>query len=409
MKFKKFFALAAALSVTSAMLFSGCTQEKENSQVSVQTETSVSSAASSDVSDSESSNEETSKTESSSEESSKTESSHTNSTETVSNDESSKEEVSAVKTENTITPRVWEVKDDDGNVMYMMGTIHLGNDEIMHMPDYFESAFASCDTLAVECDMSKAALDITSILGFMYTDKSTIKDHVSKEDYEKVSSMLSGSPYYNQVYDYVKPIMWVSLGEMAAASNIGLSENYAVDTMLTNRAYKENKNVLEVEGSVYQTQVISSIPDEIQNMLFHEMAITDNYLEEMEKEMDELYTNWKQGNEIQSEEEISGEESITEEQQKYIDEYNRIMLVDRNVGMADKAEEYIKSDKKTFFAVGSAHFYGDTGILKLMEDRGYSIRLLTSEDAAEISESAQSQGSSVSSASETDPAVPRAA
>ena len=54
-------------------------------------------------------------------------------------------------------------------------------------------------------------------------------------------------------------------------------------------------------------------------------------------------------------------------------EYYKIMLTDRNIGMTNKIDELIKDGKKHTVAVGAAHFIGDDGILKLLEEKGYKI------------------------------------
>lgn len=56
-------------------------------------------------------------------------------------------------------------------------------------------------------------------------------------------------------------------------------------------------------------------------------------------------------------------------------EYNKAMLIDRNIGMADKIDGYLKSDKKAeyFIVVGAAHYLGEHGVIKLLEDKGYTV------------------------------------
>ena len=54
-------------------------------------------------------------------------------------------------------------------------------------------------------------------------------------------------------------------------------------------------------------------------------------------------------------------------------EYEKIMFDDRNLNMADKAEEYLKTGKTTFYIVGAGHMVGETGIIKLLRDRGYTV------------------------------------
>lgn len=309
---------------------------------------------------------------------------------------------------NTITPMICEISDDEGHILYTMGTIHLADENALNMPDYFETAFNASDALAVECNSKLGGIDLMSVTKFMYTDKTTIRDHVSAEDYYKVVNVVKDSPLYTQVYDYVKPMMWVSLAEVCAASKIGLSESYGVDNLLMDRAEKSGKEILEVEGTEKQFAIIADMPDEIQNLLFHELAATDDYLNEMGKSLDELYKSWKSGNAVEDDNSLN-EESFTDEEKQLIDSYYNIMLYDRNEGMADKAEEYLHSGQTVFMAVGLAHFGGEKGIYKLLENRGYKVRQLSHGDAVKDLSSVIKPGESSVSVSETDPAIPRAA
>ncbi len=385
MKFKRICAFAAAAVLTAACAFSGCSKNDDKTEE----KSAQQSTASQSVQSAQPSAE--SKTESKQQESYA--------------DESSADESSV----DSITPRVCEITDDAGNKMYTMGTIHLADESVMHMPGYFETAFAQSDAVAVECDISLGGIDIMSLTKLMYTDKTTIKDHVSADDYEKVKSIVSSSPYYNQMYDYIKPMMWASLAETTAASEAGLSESYGVDNMLISRAGKEGKEILELEGTQQQMELIGDMPEEIQNFLFHEIAAEENYLDGMKEQLTVLYDSWKKGEELASEEEGSDEQELTEEQEELLEKYNTLMLYDRNEKMAEKAEEYISSGKTVFMAVGSAHFYGDKGIYKLLEDKGYHIRQLTDKDAVKAEDSGGESTEASDDVSQTDPAALRAA
>ena len=57
------------------------------------------------------------------------------------------------------------------------------------------------------------------------------------------------------------------------------------------------------------------------------------------------------------------------------------MLTDRNIGMADKAEEYLDSGKSVFFAVGAAHMVDSDGVVQLMKDRGYTVERISVNEA----------------------------
>ena len=238
MKLKRIYAFAAVVILTASCAFAGCSDNNGGKDE----KSAQQSPASEIVQDSEPSAAEK-KTESKQEKS------------------SSEESSSPASSEDTITPRICEVTDDAGNKIYTMGTIHLADESVMHMPGYFETAFAQSDAVAVECDIQLGGIDIMNLTKLMYMDKTTIKDHVSAEDYEKVKSIVSSSPYYNQMYDYIKPMMWASLAEATAASEAGLSESYGVDNMLISRAQKEDKEVIEIEGTEMQMTLIGEMPE----------------------------------------------------------------------------------------------------------------------------------------------------
>ena len=64
---------------------------------------------------------------------------------------------------------------------------------------------------------------------------------------------------------------------------------------------------------------------------------------------------------------------LDEETRTIVDEYNKKLIDERNVGMAKAAEEYIESGDTVFFAVGSGHMLGDAGIVNLLKNDGYKV------------------------------------
>ncbi|MBQ8133720.1 MAG: TraB/GumN family protein [Clostridia bacterium] len=318
-----------------------------------------------------------------------------------------------LRQENTITPTVWEVTDKNGKIIYMMGSIHAADSAVLNMPDYFETAYEKCDSLAVECDISEVSSDTNFLFDYiklyMYTDNTTIKDHVSEEAYNNAVEILKSEGLYSSMYDLYKPIMWTSFIETAALKESGLSSNYGVDSMLIDRAKTDKKTILELESVEFQMEMLAQIPDNIQTAIFDSYA-DENAFNDMQDDLKELYEHWKEGT-VTAEEAIGDTEGMTQEEIQLMNEYNKIMLYDRNIGMAEKAHEYLDSGKTVMFVAGAAHFQGDKGIIKLMENDGCTVRELTTEDAEEkVREiSVITQTIDEVSKEETDPGVPKAA
>lgn len=45
----------------------------------------------------------------------------------------------------------------------------------------------------------------------------------------------------------------------------------------------------------------------------------------------------------------------------------------RNVQMAEKIEEVVQNENKPFIAIGYLHFAGESGLLSLLEEKGYTV------------------------------------
>ncbi|MGN1457058.1 MAG: TraB/GumN family protein [Acutalibacteraceae bacterium] len=288
-----------------------------------------------------------------------------------------------------ITPAVWKVTDENGNYIYMMGSIHAADEAVNNMPDYFENAFKECTALAVEADVTSVTSDISQAVDMaqkmIYTDGTTIKDHISDDTYQKAVKILTDNNMYTALYDYYMPFAWTSLMDNIVISKSGLDVNLGVDSVLTKRAKKENKKVLEVESIDFQLDLFKSFSDETQELLLKSYT-DDGVIEEQAKAVNELYDKWKKG--TITEEDVSDdvdESSLTDKEKQMLDEYNKKMLDDRNINMADKAEEYMQGSDTVMFVVGAAHFQGEKGVLQLMKDKGCTVTQLTSDDVGDVS------------------------
>lgn len=362
MKIRKIMCGLLACAMLSLFTFSGC--NGQNSEQSSQPSESVSNTQSSQPSESSQSKE--------------------------SSEPQSEQQSSENSAENEkITPAVWKVTDENGNYIYMMGSIHAADDAINNMPDYFENAFKECTALAVEADVTNVTSDISQAVDMaqkmMYTDGTTIKDHISADTYQKAVQLLTDNNMYTSLYDYYMPFAWTSLIDNIIINESGLDANNGVDTVLIKRAKKENKKVLEVESVDFQLNLFKDFSDETQELMLKAYT-EDGVMEEQVKAINELYDKWKKGT-ITAEDVIddADESSMTDEEKALIDEYNKKMLDDRNINMADKAEEYMQGSDTVMFVVGAAHFQGEKGILQLMKDKGCTVTQLTSDDVSDVS------------------------
>lgn len=261
---------------------------------------------------------------------------------------------------------MWEVK-HNGNTVYLVGSMHIADDSFYPLRAEFEQAFAEADYLGVEIDLSKAVDEAQQQLIMnmgMYQDGSTLKDHVSKETYAKVGDILKKNGMKPDALDAFKPwVVETTIGSLKAIKS-GYEAAEGIDLYFIQKAMKRKMPVLELESYESQLGMFDHFSKELQEKNLN--ATLDNF-DVAENQVDNMADMWKQGDDkalLELTNSMAGDA-----------EYNKAMLIDRNIGMADKIDGYLKSDKKAeyFIVVGAAHYLGEHGVIKLLEDKGYTV------------------------------------
>lgn len=266
---------------------------------------------------------------------------------------------------------MWEVQ-NNGNTVYLVGSIHIANESFYPLRKEYEQAFAEADYLGVEVDitqisdeaMQKRVLEIGA-----YKDGSRLQDHLSTYTYAKLGKALLANDWDRDALDHFKP--WVA--EMVVSSFAPANDEYksadGIDLHFIQKAAERKITVMELESQDSQLNMLNNFSDELQEqMLYSTLYDLDNPNQaDLNESTDEAAEMWKTGDEkklLELTNSTAGDE-----------EYNKAMLVDRNIGMAQKIDGYLKSggNQQYFIVVGAAHYLGNDGILHLLEKKGYTV------------------------------------
>ena len=198
---------------------------------------------------------------------------------------------------------------------YLFGTIHLGDPRVLKLHPNAEAAFKASDTFYAEIDLDPGAqLQVAPLV--MRKDAKKLTEAIGPELTNKLNKVLK------DINPALSAAPFDALKTWAVAASLPLIESQlmgkaALDAALYQRAMKENKKTGALESADSQVAVF---------------------------------------------------EKFTEQEQQ-------ILLDDRNIGMANKANEFMQAapTKCHFFAVGAAHYTGKTAVQDLLEEKGYTI------------------------------------
>jgi uncharacterized protein YbaP (TraB family) len=270
---------------------------------------------------------------------------------------------------------MWEVKAREGDgKLYLLGSIHVGKDDMYPLNPIITDAFESSDILAVECDSTSVFQrpDYLQLMEkLMYTDGTDIRDHIPEDLYEKTDAFLREKGLSIGFFSLYKPVVLAQNITSLMLEEWGYSSDKGIDVYFINLARERGMEIIEIESVEFQFDMLGGFSDEIQIM---ELRHTLEGIETSRIILEGMLEFWNTGDVRSFEELISQEDdSLSPGEKELYREYEKIMFDDRNLNMADKAEEYLKTGKTTFYIVGAGHMVGETGIIKLLRDRGYTV------------------------------------
>ncbi|MBQ7800780.1 MAG: TraB/GumN family protein [Oscillospiraceae bacterium] len=288
--------------------------------------------------------------------------------------------------ETEATPLFYHVTGADGQEMWLLGTIHVGDARNASLPQEIYDALDSSAALAVEFDTDAFTADMTTdadltariAAAYCYTDGSTTADHLDAELYQNAVDLLTASGSYNASMLVMKPSVYTqAIQDFYIRQGTSLVAEKGVDSRLLRYARDNSIEIRDIESGIFQLELLMGFSDELQEYLLKD---TLNYTSlEYGAETTDLYEKWCAGDEAVLREALTEDLSeLTAEELPLYEEYNKAMNTDRNEGMLEAATEYLESGETVFYAVGLAHLLDSTnGLVDALRAAGYTVELVS--------------------------------
>jgi len=269
------------------------------------------------------------------------------------------------------TPLFWKAE-KEGKTIYLMGTIHIGSDDLYPLPDVVYDAMEESQTLFVEVDLrglDKAALGETiSSLSFM--PDASLFDLLDSDTWFALDKVLDKYQLQLIQLDHLQPWYFVYLLSGLPAARGDYDPELGVDLYLMDLADREDVSVVSLETLDFQLKMFSdwSLEDQIE--------LLEGSLTEDDVSMDSLtalHDAWKDGDEAA----IISQEEASEGASEIMDAFWTKLIDERNHSMLESILKEMKTLDTAFVAVGAMHMVGDHGLAALLREDGFTVALLS--------------------------------
>lgn len=257
---------------------------------------------------------------------------------------------------------LWKATSAVGEV-YLLGSIHFAKPEMYPLDARIEEAFADSDNVVVEVDISaenELAQQALALQLGMYKDGTTIKDHISPESFERFEAFLQKKGMPLMVFQAFRPWTAAATLQVLEMQRMGFQAEIGIERHFLRQAEEQGKAVHELETAEFQLRMLAEMPEDLQEMFL--MSTVDEY-EVFEERMDDMLTAWKTGDAAALEGMLL---EGYEDKPELHPLYQRI-VIDRNVGMAEKVIDMLKGGGTWFVIAGAAHMVGEQGVAELVK------------------------------------------
>ncbi|SER83919.1 TraB/GumN family protein [Salipaludibacillus aurantiacus] len=254
--------------------------------------------------------------------------------------------------------------EENGQTVYLFGSVHVGDEEMYPLHNDIEEAFQEADYLAVEIDTADVnEMEASQVMmeHGTYTDGTSLSDVVDDEIYEEAADRLAAYGLNEAMINQFKPwFVSMMLSDLALEETDYRSEE-GIDMHFIERAHESGLPVISLESIESQIESLSSAPEEEQVESLEEMVKQFDIYEE---ELETMINVWKAGN-----------TDIFAQLREMDGDTDQLAMDERDEDMTAQIEEFLSDDSgDTYFVVvGALHLAGENSIPDLLTERGYSV------------------------------------
>jgi uncharacterized protein YbaP (TraB family) len=257
---------------------------------------------------------------------------------------------------------LWEISRQDSVPSYLFGTIHSEDPGVIDLAPAVEKAFTGCRQVILEVIMDDDAMAAGSTAMLM-TDGRRLSEIVGKTLFEQTVAALRSRGIPDMVAERMKP--WAAAAALSMpASKTGL----VLDMVLFQRAQQAGKPLHGLETIAEQLEVFEGLPLDDQVALLRDAIEQFASIDGMN---DELLAAYKR-QDLAAMMAIN-EASMATGDQRLAGKFQRRLILDRNHRMVKRMEPWLQQGG-AFVAVGALHLPGEQGLIRLLEQRGYTVR-----------------------------------
>lgn len=264
---------------------------------------------------------------------------------------------------------MWQVQ-GQGNVVYLLGSIHMLRQQDYPLPRVIDAAYDDADQLIMELDMDdldNAAVQAMFNAEGVLRGGDTLQDLMGKEAWQQATAAAAAIDIPIEMLSSSEPWLAAITVEMLMLYRAGFNPMLGVEMTMLSRALDNGKPIGGLETAAEQLSFLDGLSlDAQRHMLLQTLA--DGA--EIDVMIDTVIEAWRNGDVA------TLEADLLDSIEQYPELYEALVTA-RNRRWADSIAALLDDDENYLVIVGALHLVGDDGVPNLLAGKGLPVRQLS--------------------------------
>jgi uncharacterized protein len=269
---------------------------------------------------------------------------------------------------------LWKIEKPRVPVSYLFGTMHLSDPRVATLSPTVKDAIAHSKSVALEvADLSDkavaAAMAKTASL-IVYTNGESLKNALSEEEYKDVQETVAKAGMPGELAASMKPWLVSMLLATSECERKQVAAGRTVlDLQVAAEAQKHGIAIKGLETIEDQLSALAAIPDDQQIAMLKVGLKFIDRADDMTETLVQMYVKRQLGAAMPFQLALAAE---TGTPPSVFDGFKKSLLINRNAKMRTAMLPLLEAGN-AFVAVGALHLPGQTGLVVLLRESGYTV------------------------------------
>lgn len=268
---------------------------------------------------------------------------------------------------------LWEATRGSGRVL-LLGAIHVGKPEYAAMIAADAPRLTQAEVIAFEANVfdAQASLAATQRWAMYPEGLPGLEAHVDRDTLARIEKIGARAGGVLPLCCRMKPWMLANTLVVLEAIGAGFSPAYGSEALLYQFAMAGGRPMVEIEGLDEQLRLFDEAATRMQvDHLRHTLDSIDNGA--ARAEIERLVGAWERGDAAAMERLLAEMTRGERAAQRFVTER---IIQGRHPKMLAAIERYADSGKLHLAVIGALHYFGPSGLLQGLRDRGFAVRRL---------------------------------